>query len=81
MNTCLTIWHFTDAPEAYQRLSDHGGDEDWVLHCPAETVHGYWPLGIESVIDGSENSYLAPFGHVDRHVLDNGDIVVIFAHA
>lgn len=77
----LSIWRYEDAPEEYKSLSRHGGDEDWVLHCPEEATVAYWPLPISEVISGEEDSYLDFFGHVDRHVLPNGDVVVIFAHA
>jgi hypothetical protein len=78
---CVTIWHYRDAPKEYAKLSRHGGDEDWVLHCPAEMIGVYLPWGITLVLDGDEDSYLTGFGHVDRHILENGDIAVIFAHA
>lgn len=79
-SNALTIWHFEDAPEQYKALSQHGGDEDWVLFAPKGTEFGYWPYALENVLDGSEDSYHVPFGHVDRHVLPEGT-VVIFAHA
>ncbi len=31
----LEVWRFYDAPEEYQKLSGHGGDEDWIVRAPA----------------------------------------------
>jgi hypothetical protein len=33
-NNYVKIWAFCDAPKHYQELSEHGGDEDWIVHCP-----------------------------------------------
>lgn len=30
----IRIWKFRDAPAKYARLSEHGGDEDWVAVVP-----------------------------------------------
>jgi len=30
----IKIWRFWDAPEEYRKLSNHGGDEDWVAFVP-----------------------------------------------
>lgn len=81
MANCLMIWEFGNAPQEYKDLSRHGGDEDWIMYCPAALVDGYWPWSVESAISGEETSYHNDFGHVDRHELPNGDIVIIFAHA
>lgn len=82
MNNCLYIYTWKDAPQDYRDLSEHGGDEDWVL-VVSQAVRNvaYWPWNMSDVIDGDEDSYLQGFGHVDRHELPNGDLVVIFAHA
>lgn len=32
----VEIWRWEDAPEKYRKLSEHGGDEDWVAFIPAE---------------------------------------------
>lgn len=77
----LSIWRYGDAPAEYEKLSAHGGDEDWVVHCPKEMRDYYLPGGLEFAINGEEKSYLNGWGHVDMHELDNGDVVVIFAHA
>lgn len=82
MDPCLRIYRWEDTPSEYRSLSGHGGDEDWVLVVPLSVRHvAYWPWRVGDVIDGGEDSYLDGFGHVDRHELPNGDLVVIFAHA
>lgn len=30
----IRVWRFDDAPAKYQRLSGHGGDEDWLAFVP-----------------------------------------------
>lgn len=76
----IVIWRWEDAPEEYKAICNHAGDEEWMLHCPASCLGKYYPLALESVISGDEDSYLSGFGHVNRCVLENGDIVVSFAH-
>lgn len=78
---CIRLWCWHDAPEDYRKLSGHGGDEDWLLYCPANVTQNYWPLLLGDMILGDETSYLTGFGHVDRHELPDGGIVVIFSHA
>jgi hypothetical protein len=34
MKKAMLLWRFYDAPEEYRALSDHGGDEDWILFVP-----------------------------------------------
>lgn len=76
----LSIWTWAEAPAEMTALSRHGGDEDWLLVCSAAHSAKYWPSWLADAISGSEDSYVVGFGHVDRHVLDDGTIVVIFAH-
>lgn len=35
------LWAFYDAPIEYQDLSQHGGDEDWVIFAPTGFEAGY----------------------------------------
>lgn len=81
MEKCLRLYQYHEAPEPYQALSCHAGDEDWILVAPAEVRHGHWPLPLDLVLGEFERSYQDHFGHVDWHELPNGDVVVIFAHA
>jgi hypothetical protein len=30
----ILVWKFHEAPERYQKLSTHGGDEDWLAYIP-----------------------------------------------
>lgn len=68
----ILVWRFYDAPKAYQALSTHGGDEDWVGFIPDEF--------------GEENPYWMEAGtafgccDVEEHKVDGGR-VVIGAHA
>ncbi len=39
MDKCILVWSFYDAPEKYQALSNHGGDEDWVALVPKGYTH------------------------------------------
>ena len=35
------LWIFSDAPMVYKELSQHGGDEDWVIFAPTGFDAGY----------------------------------------
>lgn len=80
-NERISVWPWGAAPAEYETLSGHGGDEDWVVHVPKAVRPNYLPANLEDVVNGDETSYCNGWGHVDRHELDNGDVVVIFAHA
>lgn len=72
MSEPILVWRFDDAPEEYQRLSVHGGDEDWLAVLPLPLADA-WIGWLES----------GPFGIYDisRHRLDDGRVVCIGAHA
>jgi hypothetical protein len=40
----ISIWSFEDAPKKYQRLSEHGGDEDWLAFIPEQILDRYMPF-------------------------------------
>lgn len=67
----IKVWPFYDAPEEYQKLSGHGGDEDWLALLPPGSEHPGWtyPGTAFGVCDVSE------------HHLPDGSIVLIGAHA
>lgn len=67
----VVVWPWSDAPEEYRAMSQHGGDEDWVV---------FIPKGIATPFH-MDDSYLTHWGHVDWHTLDSGASVVIYAHA
>jgi len=77
---CIKLWRWDDAPEEYRKLSTHCGDEDYILYAPAIFKEEFLPYVLQGPISGDE-SYVDGFGKVDRHELENGDVVVIFAHA
>ena len=70
---CILVWQFRSAPKAYQDLSGHRGDEDWIAYVPASLAEEY----IGWMQDGG------PFGccSVSEHKLANGAVVRIGAHA
>jgi hypothetical protein len=75
---CICVWEYLDAPPEFQALSQHGGDEDWIVYCPSEQ------MGMPSVfwdVLNSESTYVRGWGHTDYHQLDNGAVVVVLAHA
>ncbi len=67
----ILVWRFENAPEEYRKLSQHGGDEDWVAVIPAGEVRPYWT-------DSGSG-----FGccDVSEHRLEDGRLVLIGAHA
>jgi hypothetical protein len=72
----ITVWAFHEAPERFQHLSQHGGDEDWLAFVPQEYEHDW--------IRWLEEPHFAPCS-VSRHEgVSWGGVrgyVVIGAHA
>lgn len=68
----IMVWPFGDAPQVYQDLSEHGGDEDWLALVPVELKNHY----IQWLETG-------PFGwnEISEHPLEDGRVVYIGAHA
>lgn len=70
----IQVWRFTEAPEHLQKLSPHGGDEDWVALFPdreqTSDFRGWWGPG-------------SNFGRcrVSVHDLPDGTRVLIGAHS
>lgn len=68
---CIRIWPFQDAPEGYQALSDHRGDEDWVVLIPKTvTTPWFW---------ADADTYTELWGWKQKVVRPEGT-VLIFAH-
>ena len=69
----IRVWRFKDAPQIYQDLSQHGGDEDWLAEVPPE-LDDVWIPWLESG---------GPFGVSEVSVinLESGYKVYIGAHA
>jgi hypothetical protein len=74
MSKPILIWKFEEAPKIYQRLSNHGGDEDWIAFIPRHIImRGVTPMFLE---EGTA------FGccDVEKHKVYDGE-VWIGAHA
>lgn len=69
----IRAWAFEDAPEEFKKLSDHGGDEDWVAHIP-KAISG-------DFINWMEEGTAFGCCRVSEHKLPDGSIVRIGAHA
>ena len=72
----ILVWPFHDAPEQLRALSEHGGDEDWLVHVPLHFV------GRMST-DYGPPTWVEAMGACDvsRHDLADGSIVFIGAHS
>jgi len=72
----IKLWRYEDAPEEYQNLSPHGGDEDWLMYVPSLMVKEYG-VEIELLVDrgrlGVSDLYC--------HILRDGSRVYVGAHA
>lgn len=71
MKPVIKVWRFHEAPEEYRRLSQHGGDEDWLALVPDSMAQEYIRWIEECNFDNS----------VSRETLPSGEVVVIGAHA
>ena len=69
----IQVWRFQDAPERLQRLSNNGGDEDWLALIPV-SLRDEWISWLE---EGG------PFGCCDVQSVDmpDGSLVKIGSHA
>ena len=67
----LRIYRWEDAEPRYRELSQHGGDEDYVVVAYEDADADYWWLCA---------NYVPMFGWPDYHEVD-GELVVIYAHA
>lgn len=43
----IQVWRFDDAPSEYQKLSQNGGDEDFVVFVPSE-YGDFWAPWIDA---------------------------------
>ena len=68
MDKTIMVWRFHDAPNEFQALSDHGGDEDWLAFVPT-TLGDPWIGWLESS---------TPFGvsETTRHPIHGGWIYI-----
>lgn len=51
MDKFYRIWEFYDAPGEYQKLSEHGGDEDFVVELPEGVTPNDVRYPIEMMIE------------------------------
>lgn len=76
---CAVVYAWNDAPEELRALSEHRGDEDWVVVLDA--YHGIWTAFGDVEPSAPGNRVWLPgwgFGQWE----DLGEtIVIIFAHA
>ena len=77
----ILVWEFHNAPEVLQKLSDNGGDEDWLAVCPPRfTENRNRFTVIPDWMTYGEN-----FGCADvseyKHPTKPGYVVVIGSHA
>lgn len=84
----IVVYSWDEAPEELQALSQHGGDEDWVIVVPPEylIMPQSGSLGAlllsEGRMPGTEyvRGYVTGWGWVERYE-HKGDVVFITAHA
>ena len=70
----IRVWRFEDANPQLQALSEHGGDEDWLVEVPSEHVDAIgwgWLTRIDTCNEPS----------VHEHPYEPGWKVLIGAHA
>lgn len=67
----ILVWRFYEAPEQYRKLSEHGGDEDWLAFVPdryKDEYIGWLEYGSFGVCE------------ITQHPVEGG-VVYIGAHA
>jgi hypothetical protein len=74
MKFLIKVWPFDHAPKKYQKLSNNGGDEDWVILIPKDYIkrNGCCPYWVEELDTCRRPQY---------NSLPNGDMLVIGSHA
>jgi hypothetical protein len=72
MEKMIKVWKFHDAPEELQKLSQHGGDEDWLALVPP-ALKDEWIPWLDTGTFGCCS--------IDKHLQEDGSTVFIGAHA
>lgn len=72
MRVPIMVWRFHEAPQEFQDLSGHGGDEDWLAFVPSQYGDEYLPW--------AESGTRFGVCDVSQHEV-NGGRVLIGAHA
>lgn len=72
----IKIWNFYDAPEEFRKLSDNGGDEDYIAHLPKELVEQFRYCNFSFLESDS-------FGccSINEYPLKDGSLILIGCHA
>jgi len=68
----IKIYKFNDDPEELKKLSINGGDEDWIAIIPPSLRDEY--------ISWFEEGTSFGYSHVEEHMLENGNKVLIGCH-
>lgn len=64
----IKIWDWPNAPEEYQALSPHGGDEDYIVFVPIQLAHGQLDYMLDNRPHyGDEEPIIVPNGHIYIH--------------
>ena len=71
----ILVWPWEDAPDLLRALSEHGGDEDWLVHVPPHFVDYVTRYGLPRWIEA-----MGPCD-VSEHRMQDGSIVYIAAHS
>jgi hypothetical protein len=69
------IWEFEDAPEEYRKLSEHGGDEDFIVELPEGITQDDVRYRVEMMIER------LTVCDAQWRRAENGRWIVITAHA
>lgn len=70
----VLVWPFDSAPESLRKLSDNGGDEDWLVLVRPNGMRGMLSMYVPAWIEKLGND-------VDRYDLEDGSTVFIGSHA
>lgn len=73
LENAIIVWEYADAPEYLKKLSNNGGDEDWIAEVPPKFE--YPPSWIES------RSFGCCDVQVEEHPLKPGYKIYIGSHA
>ena len=73
----IRVWRFAEAPEEYRKLSDSGGDEDWLALIPSKEAAQWFVLWLER---GAVQDYRGVRG-IQWVDLKNGERVAIGSHS
>jgi len=73
MTKSIRIWPWKSAPPQFRKLSNNGGDEDWIVYIPQEHLsdvdHSLWLDNIDSCTEPQKIQ------------LKNGDWIFIGSHS